>query len=318
MQLFACETTSPDEAASIMARRWSRHEIDSKQSTVNMRFRHRSISPGVSLSALAYGADVRIRPIDREPVLLVQMPSAGFGSARYDDSDVTISSQSHAIVDVRHVKEAIFCKDFDTLVLRIRTASLMAHLAKILGRSPRQDLEIAGPIELGTPGWQEWAIVHSSLLALDACTADVSPHILASLEETILSTLLVAVPNVYTAEIKAASSALAPKFVRRAESFVRESGDRIPTVTEVAGHVGVSVRSLFDGFKTFRGTTPGEFIRWVRLERAREDLLSGRGNVTEIALRWGYAHPGSFAAQYRRQFGELPAKTLRFGGANFH
>lgn len=318
MQLFACETTSSDEAASIMARRWSRHDIDSSQPTVNMRLRHRSISPGVSLSALSYGVDVRIKPVDREPVLLVQMPRAGSGMARYDTSDVIINDRSHAIVDVRHVKEAVFCRDFDTLVLRISTSSLTAHLGKMLGRRPSRDVLIAGSIVAGSAGWPEWNIVYNSLVALDACGTDVSPHVLASLEQIILSTLLVAVPNNYTGDIKDANSSLAPKHVRRAESFIHESRSRAPTVAEVADHVGVSVRSLFNGFKTFRGMTPGEFIRRIRLERARQDLLAGRGNVTEIAMRWGYAHPGSFASQYRRQFGVLPGQTLRLGGADVH
>ena len=318
MQLFACETTSPEEATSIMARRWSRHEIDSAQPTLQMRLRDRIISPGVSLSTLSYGADVRIRPIDRDPVLLVQMPRSGSGQARYDNSDVMINDRSHAIVDVRRVKEVAFCKDFDTLVLRIRTASLTAHLGKILGRTPRKDFVLAGSITFGSAGWREWGIVHNSLVALDACDADVSSHILASLEQTILSALLVAVPNSYSDYIKDASYSLAPKHVRRAESFIRDSSNRIPTIAEVADQVGVSVRSLFDGFKTFRGTTPGEFIRKIRLGRAREDLLAGRGNVMEVATRWGYAHAGSFASQYRRQFGELPAQTRRFGGSDVH
>jgi AraC-like DNA-binding protein len=318
MQLFACETTSAVEASSIMARQWSRHEIDSAQPTVNMRFRHRSIGPAVSLSALSYGVGVRIRPIAREPVLLVQMPRAGRGSARYDNSATMIDNQSHGIVDVRLVKEVVFSKDFDMLVLRIRISRLTAHLERILGRKPRHDLAIAGSIVAGSDGWQEWGIVHNSLVALDACDNNVSPHILASLEGAILSTLLVALPNNYSDDINDTGSSLAPKHVRRAEIFVRESRNRVPTVEEVAEQVGVSARSLFDGFKTFRGMTPGEFIRHIRLEKAREDLLAGRGNVTNIAMRWGYAHPGSFASQYRRRYGEFPAQTLRFGGAGPH
>jgi AraC-like DNA-binding protein len=54
-------------------------------------------------------------------------------------------------------------------------------------------------------------------------------------------------------------------------------------------------------------------MRSLRLEGAREDLLSGRGTVTDIALKWGYANVGNFAARYRQQYGELPALTLRFG-----
>jgi AraC-like DNA-binding protein len=34
-------------------------------------------------------------------------------------------------------------------------------------------------------------------------------------------------------------------------------------------------------------------------------------NITEAAAEWGFWHMGKFAADYRRQFGELPSETLR-------
>ena len=44
---------------------------------------------------------------------------------------------------------------------------------------------------------------------------------------------------------------------------------------------------------------------------------AGRGagelSVSEVAWRWGFAHHGRFAAQYRTRFGETPSQTLRAG-----
>jgi AraC-like DNA-binding protein len=33
--------------------------------------------------------------------------------------------------------------------------------------------------------------------------------------------------------------------------------------------------------------------------------------VHDVATRWGFWNLGEFAADYRRQFGELPSETLR-------
>jgi len=33
--------------------------------------------------------------------------------------------------------------------------------------------------------------------------------------------------------------------------------------------------------------------------------------VAAIAARWGFAHPGRFAAAYQQQYGTTPATTLR-------
>jgi AraC family transcriptional regulator, ethanolamine operon transcriptional activator len=34
------------------------------------------------------------------------------------------------------------------------------------------------------------------------------------------------------------------------------------------------------------------------------------GTIGDIANTWGFWHMGQFAADYRRQFGELPSETL--------
>jgi AraC family ethanolamine operon transcriptional activator len=36
--------------------------------------------------------------------------------------------------------------------------------------------------------------------------------------------------------------------------------------------------------------------------------------VVDVANRWGFWHMGQLAADYRRQFGELPSETLRRRG----
>lgn len=315
VQFCSYKTDSLAEASSFMAREWSRHQIDSARPTMKMRFRRRIISPSVTLSSLSYGAGIRIRPIEREPVMLVQMPSAGNAVARFRDAHVAINRGSHAILDVRHMQDAAFDEDFDMLVLRIQVPRLMLHLENLLGRKPRHDLRFAGSVTEESSQWQEWGLVYQSLLALNACdSADISSRVMAPLEDMILSTLLVVLPNNYSDDINGVTLSIAPKHVRRAESYIRDT-TATPSVADVAAHVGVSVRALFEGFKTFRKVTPGEFIRNVRLDNARRDLLAGKGTVTEIALNCGYAHAGHFAGRYRERFGELPAQTLRSAGA---
>lgn len=57
------------------------------------------------------------------------------------------------------------------------------------------------------------------------------------------------------------------------------------------------------------------FVRQLRLQHVREELLAdespGLASVTDIALKWGFAHLGRFAIEYKRAFGESPSATLR-------
>lgn len=54
-----------------------------------------------------------------------------------------------------------------------------------------------------------------------------------------------------------------------------------------------------------------DYLRRVRLDLARRDLLSGDAtNVAEVAHRWGFVNQGRFAARYRALYGQTPNATL--------
>jgi AraC-like DNA-binding protein len=81
----------------------------------------------------------------------------------------------------------------------------------------------------------------------------------------------------------------------------------------LANVAGVRPRTLEAHFRLYLGTTPLGWLRRMRLQRARQQLLgaSGEASVTRVALSNGFGQLGRFAAQYRRQFGELPSDTLK-------
>ena len=85
------------------------------------------------------------------------------------------------------------------------------------------------------------------------------------------------------------------------------------TIPMLAELVGVGVRHLQKGFEKHLGTTPLQYLREIRLEGAREDLLTGSADettVNAVAYRWGFAHVPRFAGYYRRRYRELPSETL--------
>lgn len=89
--------------------------------------------------------------------------------------------------------------------------------------------------------------------------------------------------------------------------------DPPPPLDEVAARLGVSVRWLHAAFRRRLGLPPARYGQTQRLAWARRELRAaqGRTSVTDVALRYGFAHFGRFAQAYRRQFGELPSQTLR-------
>jgi AraC-like DNA-binding protein len=100
--------------------------------------------------------------------------------------------------------------------------------------------------------------------------------------------------------------------VRMAEEIMRVRSDEPLSMAEVAREVGVGLRSLQLAFLEVRAMGPRDVLLRMRLERARERLLSAASTdtVTTIALDCGFAHLGRFPAAYRVAFGESPVATL--------
>ena len=80
---------------------------------------------------------------------------------------------------------------------------------------------------------------------------------------------------------------------------------------QVCRHVGASRRKLNDCFRDVLGTSPLTYLRALRLNGVRRELRGGAASVQQAAARWGFWHLGELAADYRRQFGELPSQTLK-------
>jgi AraC-like DNA-binding protein len=100
--------------------------------------------------------------------------------------------------------------------------------------------------------------------------------------------------------------------VRLAEEIMRARSDEPLSMAAVAREIGVGLRSLQLAFLEVRAMGPRDVLLQMRLERARERLLSARPSdtVTSIALDCGFTHLGRFPAAYRMAFGELPTETL--------
>jgi len=113
--------------------------------------------------------------------------------------------------------------------------------------------------------------------------------------------------------LQTGARAAAPRYVREAEMLMESLAQEAPTIGEVARQVGVSARTLSDGFLRFRGINPRDFLRDRRLEGLRAALLSAgpHDTVTSVAGTWGYVNFGAMAGRYRARFGELPSATLK-------
>ncbi|WP_431099380.1 helix-turn-helix domain-containing protein [Polaromonas aquatica] len=97
---------------------------------------------------------------------------------------------------------------------------------------------------------------------------------------------------------------------RRARELVHAQLDQPPTVLALCEQLGVSRRTLQNGFQTALGISPLAYLRAVRLNAARQALKTAT-SVTAAATDLGFWHFGHFAHDYQQMFGELPSEAFR-------
>ncbi|WP_158217757.1 helix-turn-helix domain-containing protein [Marinobacterium stanieri] len=88
---------------------------------------------------------------------------------------------------------------------------------------------------------------------------------------------------------------------------------QVPSITDICATTGVSERTLQYAFRSTMQLTPIAYLRTLRLNRVRAELLialPAHTTVTRVAMRWGFVHLGEFSQEYKRLFGERPSETL--------
>jgi AraC family transcriptional regulator len=96
--------------------------------------------------------------------------------------------------------------------------------------------------------------------------------------------------------------------IRRVDDFLRENLATSISLDDVADIAGVSRFHLLRLFKHAHGETPFRRLTRMRIETAKERLLSSDRTITEIAFACGYGNSAHFATAFRRWVGVSPAQ----------
>ena len=104
-----------------------------------------------------------------------------------------------------------------------------------------------------------------------------------------------------------------PRGIRKAIERLEAELTRPWRLADLAAVCGVAPRTLQKHFRRFFGRPPLAFLRELRFEHARQELLRApsAATVTAIATGCGFSHLGRFATEYHRRYGETPSATLR-------
>lgn len=80
-------------------------------------------------------------------------------------------------------------------------------------------------------------------------------------------------------------------------------------VPDLCADLGMSRSTVYNKIKSLSGQSVNEFIRIMRLNRAKELLATRRYNISEVAYMVGFSDPKYFSTCFKKQFGISPSKA---------
>jgi AraC family transcriptional regulator len=102
-----------------------------------------------------------------------------------------------------------------------------------------------------------------------------------------------------------------PHWLTRAQDVLRGRFVAPPSLSELAGEVGVHPVHLARTFRANFGCSVGEYVRQLRIEHACQRLTASNASLVDIALDTGFADQSHFARTFRRFRGLTPATFRR-------
>jgi AraC-like DNA-binding protein len=93
-------------------------------------------------------------------------------------------------------------------------------------------------------------------------------------------------------------------------TLTRDIFEPAPTISQLAKMVSISESKLKKDFKITYGLPVYEYFQKIRMQAAKDKLLTGGHSVKEVAMELGYSNLSNFTIAFKKEFGLLPSKLL--------
>ncbi|HEX4085302.1 MAG TPA: helix-turn-helix domain-containing protein [Chthoniobacteraceae bacterium] len=97
----------------------------------------------------------------------------------------------------------------------------------------------------------------------------------------------------------------------KAIHYIFESYGKLIGVEDVSRHAGLSLNALQFNFRRYVGKAPSEFLRQIRMNRARELLEESEATLQQIARQTGYSSAMALYIAFKREFKQTPGAYRR-------
>lgn len=309
----------PDGARSWMAAICGPHWLK-VGSPSRLQFQHSGNvlkSMSTTMGFIEYGTDVTVG-IDTETPLncySVSLPVAGQQELSAHGNLLLSDHDTGLIVSPDARQELTIAGNCRKLLVAIPRPAMRQVLEELLHHPADKPLVFEPGMDAANgrqASW--WRMVRHMISEMESPAADLYGNTFFSsdLEKALIKGLILSQPNNYSAELDQAAGVKLPHYLLRAKDFIHANAREDLALEDIEAVAGVSRYKLFESFRQYFGMSPMAYLKKFRLEQVRRALISdrGTGNVSSIAMDWGFTHLGRFSIEYRKLFGEAPSQTL--------
>jgi AraC-like DNA-binding protein len=267
------------------------------------------------LTNLKYGFDVDIDAGCIEDTYLVKWTLAGQGRLWCGDRTAITSPRSIIITEPTEHTKIRMSAECQHLTVRVSRRALMETLAAKLRRPPRKALQFNLDISMDSDFARAWCelVRHICHVSATAPAALASEGVRKQYARTLMEIMLSAAPHSHSDSIEEPMNRATAWHVGRARDYVHDHLSEGISITDIAARVGVTPRTLQNGFRKAFNLTPAEYIRRARVDALHQALLAAdaTAGVTKLMMNVGIVNFGRYAQYYRERIGVSPSTTLR-------
>jgi AraC family transcriptional regulator len=112
-------------------------------------------------------------------------------------------------------------------------------------------------------------------------------------------------------EVPSVRGGLAPWQQRAVTRYMRQNLERPLRIRDVAAQVSLSASHFCRAFRESFGTPPRQYVTGLRIELAKQLMLSTSDPLTQVALACGMADQAQLSKVFRREVGQTPSSWRR-------
>jgi len=307
------ETTSPQDMRDALTRACGIRRFDLPRGPEGFSaVAHKVTLRSVTIGYCGYGAETVIGFPEADYVRQ-QVGLSGTGTAMVGGKEIPLGADRTWITPANVPSTMHYHPGFEQIVLRLDPNSVQQKLAAILGFHPGSAPVFYPAAEFRDPGTQRLRRLVLFVCGELGCGDAALPQpILDELEQSLIAAFLTCNRHSYSHLLAQPQAPVAPWQVKVIEEYIEANWSEAITVERLSAVSGASARTIFHSFQRARGYSPMDFVKQVRLMRAKHMLEAAEpgATVTGIALRCRFNNMGHFARDYRTAFGELPSDTL--------